>query len=186
MILSQKLEVFPDFKQKEQLERMFGMRRFCFNKGLHELKKVFGKSLSDKVEDKKLNKTFIMKMRREVFRDHFAKLIKTIPFHVMDNALEDLFKAVQSLKSKNKWKKGKKQEKNNLNRVRKGKSPHLNTVYFRKKKYSNSCRIHKSGNGFSNKGKSLRIPRLGWLNTTEELRWKNVDIKLVTLSKKSW
>jgi putative transposase len=195
-ILTQKVEIFPELievnrksqlvNQKDLIERMFGMRRFFFNRALIELKTVFGPEFTIKHSDKKPNKNFIMSLRKDLFRDtpKYKALLDTVPFHIMDNALEDLKQAVYSCKSKMKWKKGKGLDKTNKNRLRKGKIPILNTILLRKKKNSNTCRIHRCGynKGIRVENQYLILPHLKGIKISNPLRW-NGTIKSVTLTK---
>lgn len=160
MIISHKTECYPNGSQKELFEKCFGMRRFYFNKTIMTLKQKFG----DLKESRKLiTKKEVFCFKRSVFRDHYYDLVRSVPSHILNTAMDDVMFALDSL-----WKKGQ-------------------IITLRKKKLSNTFRINKSGiRGsfvYTNGEKQLRLPTIGYVKLAEPLRWDDADIKTVTIKK---
>lgn len=168
MILTHKTEIFPTSEQVKQIEINFGMRRFFFNKTIMSLKHKYG----DLKENKKLiKKKELMEYRKTVFRAKYKWLVEKTSSHVLDTTIEDVQFALDSL-----WRKGK-------------------DIMLRKKKYSNTFRIHRCGlkpdgsvTSFvlhpENKA-LIRLPKMGYVEMAEELRWeyKPETIRTVTVKK---
>ena len=168
MILTHKTEIFPNAEQVKQIEINFGMRRFFFNKTIMSLKHKYG----DLKESKKLiKKKELMEYRKTVFRAKYKWLVEKTSSHVLDTTIEDVQFALDSL-----WRKGK-------------------DIMLRKKKYSNTFRIHRCGlkpdgsvTSFvlhpENKA-LIRLPKMGYVEMAEELRWeyKPETIRTVTVKK---
>ena len=170
MILTHKTEIFPNAEQVKQIEINFGLRRFFFNKSIMLLKHKYG----DLKENKKLiKKKELMEYRKTVFRSKYKWLASKGPTQVLDTTIEDVQFALDSL-----WRKGK-------------------NILLRKKKYSNTFRICRSGvkpDGSTSAfllhpdNKSLiRLPKMGYVEMAEELRWedKPETIRTVTIKKEA-
>jgi len=160
MILTHKTEIFPNKLQQQALERNFGVRRFYFNIAIHFLRKEYG----DLKENRKsLTKKLIMSLRKDLFREKYYEIVRTASSHIIDTALEDVMFALNTL-----WK------------------HKVKDIKYRKKKYSNTCRFFKKtpealqSDGIS---KILKLPSLKEIEMAEPLRWKNADIKTVTVKK---
>ena len=168
MMITHKTEIFPDSKQVKQIEINFGLRRFYFNKIIMTLKHRYG----DLKENKKLiKKKELMEYRSKVIRGKYKWLVSKGPSHILNTTIEDVQFALDSL-----WRKGK-------------------DILLRKKKYSNTFRIHRSGvhpdgscDSFrihpDNKA-LIRLPKLGYIEMAEELRWEEhpKTIRVVTIKK---
>ena len=170
MMITHKTEIFPTSEQVKQIEINFGMRRFFFNKIIMALKHKYG----DLKENKKLiKKSELMEYRSKVLRVKYKWLTEKTSSHVLNTTIEDVQFALDSL-----WRKGK-------------------DIKLRKKKESNTFRIHRSGvkpdgsvTSFvlhpDNKA-LIRLPKMGYVEMAEELRWedKPETIRTVTVKKKA-
>ena len=171
MMITHKTEIFPTSEQVKQIEINFGLRRFFFNKSIMTLKHKYG----DLKENKKLiKKKELMEWRKTIFRAKYKWLVSKGPSHILNTSIEDVQFALDSLK-------------------RKGKD-----VMLRKKKYSNTFRIGRTGssadgsvnNSFrlhpDNKA-LIRLPKMGYVEMAEELRWDNhpETIRTVTVKKEA-
>ena len=170
MIITHKTEIFPNDEQVKQIEINFGLRRFFFNKSIMTLKHKYG----DLKENKKLiKKKELMEYRKTVFRSKYKWLVEKTSAHVLNTTIEDVQFALDSL-----WRKGK-------------------NIMLRKKKYSNTFRIGRAGprpdgsvTSFTihpdNKA-LIRLPKMGYLEMAEELRWeyKPETIRTVTVKKEA-
>ena len=170
MILTHKTEIFPTSEQVKQIEINFGLRRFFFNKCIMTLKHKYG----DLKEDKKLiKKKELMEYRKTIFRAKYKWLVEKTSTHVLDTTIEDVQRAFDSLR-------------------RKGRD-----IMLRKKKYSNTFRIHRSGPRPDGGCKSfvlhpdnkalIRLPKMGFVEMAEELRWEELPktIRTVTVKKEA-
>lgn len=170
MILTHKTEIFPTSEQVKQIEINFGMRRFFFNKIIMALKHKYGNL---KENNKLIKKSELMEYRSKVLRVKYKWLTEKTSSHVLNTSIEDVQSALDSLK-------------------RKGRD-----IKLRKKKESNTFRIHRSavrpdGSCASivphpeNKA-LIRLPKLGYLEMAEELRWENhpETIRVVTVKKEA-
>ena len=170
MMLTHKTEIFPNAEQVKQIEINFGLRRFFFNKSIMLLKHKYG----DLKENKKLiKKKELMENRSKVIRGKYKWLVAKGPSQILDTSIEDVQFALDSLK-------------------RKGKD-----ILLRKKKESNTFRICRSGvkpDGSSDSfrihpdNKALiRLPKMGYVEMAEELRWeeKPETIRTVTVKKEA-
>ena len=168
MMLTHKTEIFPTSEQVKQIEINFGMRRFFFNKTIMTLKHKYG----DLKENKKLiKKKELMEYRKTIFRTKYKWLVEKTTSHVLDSAIEDVQFALNSL-----WRKGR-------------------DVALRKKKYTNTFRVVRSNIkpdgssasfGIHPEDKTLiRLPKMGYIEMAEELRWeeKPETIRTVTVKK---
>ena len=159
MILTHKTECFPTPSQEGLFEKCFGMRRFYFNKTIMTLRHKHG----DLKENRKLiTKKEVMSYRRDVFRDHYYELVRSVPSHILDTAIEDVMFALNSL-----WKKGRE-------------------ITLRKKKASNTFRFCKSGANpfrYTNGEKCITLPTVKTLKMAEPLRWDDADIRTVTIKR---
>lgn len=170
MILTHKTEIFPTSEQVKQIEINFGMRRFFFNRIIMALKHKYG-NLKESI--KLIKKTELMDYRSKVLRVKYKWLAAKAPSHVLNTSIEDVQFALDSLK-------------------RKGRN-----IKLRKKKESNTFRIHRSGvkpdgsctsfNLHPNNKTLIRLPKLGFVEMAEELRWeeKPETIRTVTVKKEA-
>ena len=168
MIITHKTEIFPNEEQVKQIEINFGMRRFFFNKTIMALKHKYGNLKENK---KLITKKELMEYRKTVFRGKYKWLTEKTTAHVLNTSIEDVQYALDSL-----WRKGK-------------------DILLRKKKYSNTFRICRNGakpdGGCSSfvlhpDNKALiRLPKMGFVEMAEELRWeeKPETIRTVTIKK---
>ena len=170
MIITHKTEIFPTSEQVKQIEINFGMRRFFFNKTIMALKHKYG---ALKENTKLITKKELMEYRSKVLRGKYRWLTEKTSSHVLNSAIEDVQRALDSLK-------------------RKGKD-----IKLRKKKESNTFRIHRSGvkpdgsvTSFvlhpDNKA-LIRLPKMGYVEMAEELRWeeKPEAIRIVAVKKEA-
>ena len=170
MILTHKTEIFPNQEQVKQIEINFGMRRFFFDKTIMTLKHKYG-NLKENI--KLIKKKEIMEYRKTIFRAKYKWLVGKTSSHVLNTSIEDVQFALDSLK-------------------RKGKD-----ILLRKKKESNTFRICRSGarpdgacDSFrihpDNKA-LIRLPKMGYVEMAEELRWeeKPETIRTVTVKKEA-
>ena len=170
MILTHKTEIFPNQEQVKQIEINFGMRRFFFNKTIMTLKHKYGDLKANK---RLIKKKELMEWRKTLFRAKYKWLVKKTSSHVLDTTIEDVQFALDSL-----WRKGR-------------------DILLRKKKNSNTFRIHRCGlnsDGFvtsfflhpDNKA-LIRLPKMGYIEMAEELRWENhpETIRTVTVKKEA-
>ena len=170
MMITHKTEIFPTSEQVKQIEINFGMRRFFFNKTIMTLKHKYG----DLKENKKLiKKSELMEYRKTLFRAKYKWLVEKTSSHVLDTTIEDVQFALDSL-----WRKGK-------------------DIKLRKKKESNTFRIHRCGPRPDGGCKSfvlhpdskalIRLPKMGYLEMAEELRWEECPktIRVVTVKKEA-
>ena len=170
MMITHKTEIFPNQEQVKQIEINFGMRRFFFNKTIMFLKHKYG----DLKENKKLiKKKELMEYRKTVFRTKYKWLVKKTTCHVLNTSIEDVLFALGSLK-------------------RKGKD-----ILLRKKKYSNTFRIGRCGtrsdggcysfNLHPDNKALIRLPKMGYVEMAEELRWEELPktIRTVTVKKEA-
>ena len=168
MMLTHKTEIFPNQEQVKQIEINFGLRRFFFNKSIMTLKHKYGDLKANK---RLIKKKELMEYRKTIFRTKYKGLVEKTSSHVLNTSIEDVQFALDSL-----WRKGK-------------------DIMLRKKKYSNTFRIGRSGvkpdgGCFSfhlhpdNKA-LIRLPKLGYVEMAEELRWeeKPETIRTVTVKK---
>ena len=170
MILTHKTEIFPNQEQVKQIEINFGMRRFFFNKTIILLKHKYG-NLKENM--KLIKKKELMENRKTVFRTKYRGLVKKTTAHVLDTSIEDVQFALDSLK-------------------RKGKD-----ILLRKKKYSNTFRICRSGarpdggcysfHLHPDNKVLIRLPKMGYVEMAEELRWEELPetIRTVTIKKEA-
>lgn len=170
MILTHKTEIFPTSEQVKQIEINFGMRRFFFNRIIMALKHKYG-NLKESI--KLIKKSELMDYRSKVLRVKYKWLAAKAPSHVLNTSIEDVQFALDSLK-------------------RKGRN-----IKLRKKKESNTFRIHRSGvkpdgsctsfNLHPNNKTLIRLPKLGFVEMAEELRWeeKPETIRTVTVKKEA-
>ena len=170
MMITHKTEIFPTSEQVKQIEINFGLRRFFFNKSIMLLKHKYG----DLKENKKLiKKKELMENRSTVIRGKYKWLVTKGPSQILDTTIEDVQFALDSL-----WRKGK-------------------DILLRKKKYSNTFRICRSGVKSDGSSASfaihpdnkalIRLPKLGYVEMAEELRWeeKPETIRTVTIKKEA-
>lgn len=168
MIITHKTEIFPTSEQVKQIEINFGLRRFYFNKSIMLLKHKYG----DLKENKKLiKKKELMENRSKVIRGKYKWLVSKGPSHILDTTIEDVQFALDSL-----WRKGK-------------------NISLRKKKESNTFRICRAGvkpdggcysfNLHPDNKALIRLPKMGYVEMAEELRWeyKPETIRTVTVKK---
>ena len=168
MMITHKTEIFPNQEQVKQIEINFGMRRFFFNKSIMALKHKYGDLKANK---RLIKKKELMEWRKTLFRAKYKWLVEKTSSHVLDTTIEDVQFALDSL-----WRKGK-------------------DISLRKKKESNTFRIHRCGlnsDGFvtsfflhpGNKA-LIRLPKMGYVEMAEELRWENQPetIRTVTVKK---
>ena len=170
MMLTHKTEIFPNEEQVKQIETNFGLRRFFFNKTIMALKHKYG----DLKKNKKLiKKKELWEYRKTIFRSNYKWLVEKTSTHVLDTSIEDVQYALSSL-----WYKGK-------------------DIMLRKKKYSNTFRIHRcgvraDGGCYSfrihpdNKA-LIRLPKIGFVEMAEELRWEEhpETVRTVTVKKEA-
>ena len=170
MIITHKTEIFPNQEQVKQIEINFGLRRFYFNKSIMLLKHKHG----DLKENKKLiTKKELTENRSKVIRGKYKWLTSKGPSQILDSAIEDVQFALDSL-----WRKGK-------------------DIMLRKKKESNTFRIHRSGVKPDGSSASfalhpdnktlIRLPKMGYVEMAEELRWeyKPNTIRTATVKKEA-
>ena len=168
MFITHKTEIFPNQEQIKQIEINFGLRRFFFNKTIMSLKHKYGDLKANK---RLIKKKELMEWRKTLFRTKYKWLVSKGTSHVLDTSIEDVQFAIDSL-----WRKGK-------------------DIKLRKKKESNTFRIHRcgvrpDGGSYSfrlhpdNKA-LIRLPKLGYVEMAEELRWeeKPETIRTVTIKK---
>jgi len=162
MILTHKTECFPNKEQIEFIEKMFGVRRFIFNKFTIISKNTFGDLKKNK---KNITKKFISDLRKNVFRKEYKNILSTAPSQILETTMEDFNFALSSL-----WKNGKE-------------------IKLKRKKDSNTCRISRKNEfnfKYDNGSKYLKIVRLGNLKLAEKLRYTfNDNIKTVTIKKQA-
>ena len=170
MMLTHKTEIFPTSKQVKQIEINFGLRRFFFNKSIMLLKHKYG----DLKENKRLiKKKELMENRSKVIRGKYKWLVSKGPAQILDTTIEDVQFALDSF-----WRKAK-------------------DIKLRKKKESNTFRICRSGvkpdgscTSFvlhpDNKA-LIRLPKMGYIEMAEELRWEDhpETIRTVTVKKEA-
>ena len=170
MIITHKTEIFPTSEQVKQIEINFGLRRFYFNKSIMLLKHKYG----DLKENRKLiTKKELTEYRKTVFRAKYKWLTRKGASEILYTSIEDVQFALNSL-----WRKGK-------------------DILLRKKKYSNTFRICRSGVRADGSSASfalhpdnkalIRLPKMGYLEMAEELRWdyKPETIRTVTIKKEA-
>ena len=161
MLISQRIEIFPNTEQKELLAQCFGVRRFVFNKARSLLISKYG-NLKDHV--KEIKKKELTDLRNQIRKDynHFTSLV---PSQIAGTSIEDLQRSLDSL-----WRKGKE-------------------VHFKRKKDENTCRIERKTDttfNVSNCGKYLKVVKLGNIKLSENIRYPfNDNIKLVTIYTKA-
>ena len=128
----------------------------------------------DLKENKKLiKKKELMEYRSKVIRVRYKWLVAKGPSHILNTSIEDVQFALDSL-----WRKG-------------------GDIKLRKKKESNTFRIHRSavkpdGGCYSfrihpdNKA-LIRLPKMGFVEMAEELRWEEQPetIRTVTIKKEA-
>ena len=170
MILTHKTEIFPTSEQVKQIEINFGLRRFFFNKSIMTLKQKYGDL---KVNKRLIKKKELMEWRKTIFRSKYKWLTEKTTNHVLNTSIEDVQFALDSL-----WRKGK-------------------DIMLRKKKYSNTFRICRSGGKPDGSVSSfvlhpdnkalIRLPKMGFIEMAEELRWeyKPETIRTVTVKKEA-
>ena len=170
MMITHKTEIFPNDEQVKQIEINFGMRRFFFNKIIMALKHKYGDLKANK---RLIKKKELMEYRSNVLRVKYKWLTEKTSSHVLNTSIEDVQFALDSL-----WRKGR-------------------DIKLRKKKNSNTFRIHRSGvkpdgsvTSFAlhpeNKA-LIRLPKMGYVEMAEELRWENhpETIRTVTVKKEA-
>ena len=170
MMITHKTEIFPTSEQVKQIEINFGLRRFFFNKSIMLLKHKYGNLKENK---KLIKKKELMENRSKVIRGKYKWLVAKGPSHILDTTIEDVQFALDSL-----WRKGK-------------------DIKLRKKKESNTFRICRAGvrpdgGCYSfrihpdNKA-LIRLPKMGFVEMAEELRWedKPETIRTVTIKKEA-
>ena len=170
MMITHKTEIFPTSEQVRQIEINFGLRRFFFNKIIMALKHKYGNLKENK---KLIKKSELMEYRSKVIRVKYKWLTSKAPSQILNTSIEDVQFALDSL-----WRKGK-------------------DIKLRKKKESNTFRIHRSGvkpDGSSDSFRThpdnktlIRLPKLGYVEMAEELRWeeKPETIRTVTVKKEA-
>lgn len=167
MFISQKTEFFPTEDQKKNIEITFGMRRMIFNKYIHILKRKYGNLKENK---EKISIKEIMSYRKDIFRSKYKNFLNLIPSTILDSTADDVCYSIKSL-----WRKGK------------------NIRYKTKKEGDFTFRIERNGvrkdgssSTFKYKDKMLRIPRIGFLQLAEDLRWeiKPDTIRRVTIKRR--
>ena len=170
MMITHKTEIFPTSEQVKQIEINFGLRRFFFNKSIMTLKHKYGDLKANK---RLIKKSELMEYRKTIFRSKYKELVGKTTAHVLDTTIEDVQFALDSL-----WRKGK-------------------DIILRKKKNSNTFRICRSGvrvSGYSGSfnlhpdNKALiRLPKMGYVEMAEELRWEErpETIRTVTVKKEA-
>ena len=170
MMLTHKIEIFPNAEQVKQIEINFGLRRFFFNKTIMTLKHKYG----DLKENKKLiKKKELMEWRKTLFRAKYKWLVEKTTSHVLDSTIEDVQFALNSL-----WRKGR-------------------DIKLRKKKYTNTFRLSRSGINPDGSVRSfsihpedktlIRLSKIGYLKMAEEFRWeyRPETIRTVTVKKEA-
>ena len=170
MILTHKTEIFPNQEQVKQIEINFGLRRFFFNKTIMTLKHKYGNLKENK---KLIKKKELMEYRKTIFRAKYKWLVEKTTSHVLDSTIEDVQFALNSL-----WRKGR-------------------DIALRKKKYTNTFRLSRSGINPDGSVRSfsihpedktlIRLSKIGYLKMAEELRWeyKPNTIRTVTVKKEA-
>ena len=174
MMITHKTEIFPTSEQVTQIEINFGLRRFFFNKIIMTLKHKYG-NLKENI--KLIKKKELMEYRKTIFRAKYKGLVRKCPAQVLDTSIEDVQFALDSF-----WRKGKLKAKD---------------IKLRKKKESNTFRICRSGvksdgscTSFalhSDNKALIRLPKMGYVEMAEELRWENhpETIRTVTVKKEA-
>ena len=170
MMITHKTEIFPTSEQVKQIEINFGMRRFFFNKSIMTLKHKYGELKANK---RLIKKKELMEWRKTIFRSKYKWLVEKTSAHVLNTSIEDVQFALDSL-----WRKGK-------------------NIKLRKKKESNTFRIGRAGPkpdgsvtsfALHPENKALiRLPKMGYVEMAEELRWeeKPETIRTVTVKKEA-
>ena len=170
MILTHKTEIFPTSEQVKQIEINFGMRRFFFNKTIMALKHKYGNLKENK---KLIKKKELMEYRKTLFRSKYKWLTEKTSTHVLDTSIEDVQRALNSLK-------------------RKGAD-----IILRKKKNSNTFRMQRSGpkpdgstysfNLHPDNKALIRLSKIGYVRMAKELRWEEhpETIRTVTVKKEA-
>ena len=170
MIITHKTEIFPTSEQVKQIEINFGLRRFFFNKTIMTLKHKYGDLKANK---RLIKKKELMEWRKTIFRSKYKWLVEKTTTHVLNTSIEDVQFALDSL-----WRKGK-------------------DIKLRKKKESNTFRICRGGARADGSVTSftlhpdnkalIRLPKLGYVEMAEELRWeeKPETIRTVTVKKEA-
>ena len=168
MMVTHKTEIFPNQEQVKQIEINFGLRRFFFNKTIMTLKHKYGDLKANK---RLIKKKELMEYRKTLFRSKYKELVEKTSSHVLDTTIEDVQFALDSL-----WRKGK-------------------DILLRKKKYSNTFRICRAGvkpdggsysfNFHPDNKALIRLPKMGYVEMAEELRWEETPktIRTVTIKK---
>ena len=170
MIITHKTEIFPNQEQVKQIEINFGMRRFFFNKTIMTLKHKYGDLKANK---RLIKKKELMEWRKTLFRAKYKWLVEKTTCHVLNTSIEDIQFALDSL-----WREGR-------------------DIKLRKKKNSNTFRICRGGGKPDGSVTSfvlhpenkalIRLPKLGYVEMAEELRWeeKPETIRTVTVKKEA-
>ena len=170
MILTHKTEIFPDVEQVKQIEINFGLRRFFFNKTIMTLKHKYGNLKENK---NLIKRKELREYRSTLFRSKYKRLVEKTSSHVLDTSIEDVQFALDSL-----WRKGK-------------------DIMLRKKKYSNTFRICRSNirtdgttatfNLHPDNKALIRLPKMGYVEMAEELRWeeKPETLRAATIKKEA-
>ena len=170
MMITHKTEIFPNQEQVRQIEINFGLRRFFFNKSIMTLKHKYGDLKANK---RLIKKKELMEWRKTLFRAKYKWLVEKTTCHVLNTSIEDVQFALDSL-----WRKGK-------------------DIKLRKKKESNTFRICRGGARADGSVTSftlhpdnkalIRLPKLGYVEMAEELRWeeKPETIRTVTVKKEA-
>ena len=168
MMVTHKTEIFPNQEQVKQIEINFGLRRFFFNKSIMTLKHKYGDLKANK---RLIKKKELMEYRKTLFRAKYKELVEKTSSHVLDTTIEDVQFALDSL-----WRKGK-------------------DILLRKKKNSNTFRICRAGvkpdggsysfNFHPDNKALIRLPKMGYVEMAEELRWEETPktIRTVTVKK---
>lgn len=170
MMITHKTEIFPTSEQVKQIEINFGLRRFFFNKSIMLLKHKYGDLKANK---RLIKKKELMENRSKVIRGKYKWLVSKGPSHVLDTTIEDVQFALDSL-----WRKGrdiklrKKKESNTFRICRAGVRPDGGCYSFR---------IHPDNKAL------IRLPKMGFVEMAEELRWedKPETIRTVTIKKEA-
>ena len=170
MMITHKTEIFPNQEQVKQIEINFGLRRFFFNKSIMTLKHKYGDLRANK---RLIKKKELMEYRKTVFRSKYKWLVEKTSTHVLDTTIEDVQFALNSL-----WRKGR-------------------DIMLRKKKNSNTFRICRNGVRPDGGCYSLylhpdnkaliRLPKIGYVEMAEELRWEEhpKTIRTATVKKEA-
>ena len=171
MMITHKTEIFPNDEQVKQIEINFGLRRFYFNKSIMLLKHKYGNLKENR---NLITKKELTENRSKVIRGKYKWLVSKGPSHILDTTIEDVQFALDSL-----WRKGR-------------------DIKLRKKKESNTFRICRAGGPRPDGGcysfrihpdnKALiRLPKIGFVEMAEELRWEEhpETIRTVTVKKEA-